>query len=71
MVWHPSPEETFVFVHPGTGKRFVMLIPGGEAPPSVRFETEQGSMLFHQDDDVTDKTRMFVSVDNRKRELAD
>lgn len=71
MSWNPSDKETFVFVHPGTGKRVVLLVPGGEPPLALNLETELGVARYELDAEMTDQTRMHVRVSNRKRGLAD
>ncbi|WNN95072.1 hypothetical protein SEA_MAGRITTE_121 [Microbacterium phage Magritte] len=72
MAWNPSDKETFVYVHPGSGKRVVLLVPGGVQPVSLKLETELGGYeRYTLDDEMTDQTRMHVRVSNRKRGLAD
>ena len=66
--WFPSPDETFVYGrsrwhHGGEPKRIVLLIPGGEEPETVEIDGE----TYKLDEDMTEKTHMYVRVAERKR----
>lgn len=66
--WFPSPDETFVYQrstwhHGPEIRRVVILIPGGEEPSEIRIDGE----LYELDEGMTEKTRMYVRVAERKR----